>query len=156
VDSSSKKLPLLLMNMALVLLAIGGICMAFNYSLANISGEYFSGGSRLGNMRLSIQDKDHELKGILDYGDGTTMEVVPEYSSVQSNNNVLLTFEVPKRLIKRYGPHQITLKGTKGDGTISGTIEDLGGVYPVKFERNSFATVVSNFVQFYESLFKWL
>jgi hypothetical protein len=144
------------MNMALVLLAIGGIWIAFSYSLANLSGEYFSADSRLGNMRLSIQDKDHQLKGILNYSDGSFMEVVPEYSSVQSGNKVQLTFEVPKRLSRRYGRHQITFKGTKDNGTISGIIEDLGGVYPVKFERNSFATIVSNFVQFYESIFKWL
>jgi hypothetical protein len=120
--------------------------MVFVSSLSDISGEYFSEGQRLGNMRLSIKKNGHDLKGTLDYPDGTTMEIVPEYSSILPNNKVQLTFEIPKRLLKRYKAHHITFKGDYSDGTISGTIEDLGGFYPSKFERNAFATVIRNFV----------
>jgi hypothetical protein len=145
-DSSSKKLSILLLNMTLVLLCIGAAYMVFASSLADISGEYFCGGQRLGNMRLSIKKNGHDLKGSLEYSDRSIMELVPEYSSIQANNQVQLTFEIPKRLLKRYKAHHITFKGDYSDGTISGTIEDLGGLYPTKFERNPFATVLRNFV----------
>jgi hypothetical protein len=142
---SSKKLPILFFNMFLVLAAIGGAFAIFSYSLSDISGEYFSGDQNLGNMRLSLYKNGNQLKGLIDYNDGSRMELVPEYSSLQANNQILLTFETSKQQ-KRKKLHHITFKGTYSDGTISGTIEDLGGLYPTKFERNSFATVIRNFV----------
>jgi len=145
-DSSSPKLPLLLFNMALVLIAIGAGWFIFNSSLDNVSGEYFSSGEKLGNMRLSLKKNAHDLTGLLDYADGTTLELVPEYSSLQANNSLQLTFEVPKSQLRRYRPHHITFKGNYADNTISGTIEDLGGIYPTTFQRNPFASVIRNFI----------
>jgi hypothetical protein len=140
---STNKLPLLLFNMFLVLAAIGGAYAIFGYSLSDVSGEYFSGDSRLGNMRLSLSKNGSQLKGLLDYNDGTRMYLVPEYSSLQANNQVQLTFDTPKT---QRNKHHLTFKGSYSDGTMNGTIEDLGGLYPTKFSRNSFATVVRNFV----------
>jgi|SRR5271168_1745629 len=143
---SSRKLPLLLFNMFLVLAAIAAAYFIFASSLGDISGEYFSGDQNLGNMRLSIYKNGSQLKGTLDYSDDSRMELVPEYSSLQANNAVLLTFETKKQPRRRIKPHHITFKGTYSDGTISGTIEDLGGLYPTTFKRNAFASVVRNFI----------
>jgi hypothetical protein len=143
---SSNKLPILLLNMFLVLAAIAAAYAIFGFSLADISGEYFSGGQRLGNMRLSLFKNGSQLKGTIDYSDGSRMNLVPEYSSLQSNNTVQLTFETPKQPGRKMKLHHITFKGTYSDGTMNGTIEDLGGLYPTKFERNSFATVLRNFI----------
>jgi len=143
---NDRKLPILLLNMFLVLAAIAVGYAIFGFSLSDISGEYFSSEQGLGNMRLSLFKNGNQLKGTLDYSDGSRMNLVPEYSSLGSNNNLQLTFETPKQPQQRAKSHHITFKGTYSDGTMDGTIEDLGGIYPTKFARNSFATVLRNFI----------
>jgi hypothetical protein len=145
-NDSSKRLGILLLNMAIVFAIIGPIWWFATSCLQESSGEYFCASPQLGNLELSFTKAGNSLKGTLNYADGSVMELVPEYSST-TDSKVQLTFEVPKHLLARYKPHHVTLRGSYSEGTITAAIEDLGGLYPVRFERNAVATVYRHLVR---------
>src|SRR5271170_8505523 len=144
-NDSSKRLAILLLNIIIVFAIIGPIWWFASSCLEETSGEYFCASPQLGHLEFSFTKVGNSLKGTLNYADGRLMDLVPEYSST-TDSKVQLTFEVPKRLLARYKPHHVTLKGSYREGTIIGAIEDLGGLYPVRFERNAVATVYRRLV----------
>ena len=137
--NQSRMLPLLLLNMAIVLSALGAIWMLFNAALGDASGEYSAENEKLGSLRLSLAKNGPNWAGTLKYGD-TTMQIVPE--QLVSDKDLHIVFRVLDPYRRRSSKYQrVTLDGKYGDGTISGVITDMGADYPVKLGRNDVYTV---------------
>ncbi len=124
--------------------SIAILWLFFDSQLNNVFGVYFCSSPQLGNLEMSLEKIDTGLAGTLNYSDGSLMDLIPEYSSVAEK--LQLTFAIPQSFDKTNDSHHITLIGSFRDGIISGTIEDLGGLYPVEFRRNAIATIFRLFI----------
>jgi hypothetical protein len=112
--------------------------------LSDVGGEYFYPSPQLGTVRMSIHRNADKISGSLSFETGPRFELQPVNSyNPDDLNFVFAPQQVRNRKVEKN--RKVVLTGKYLDGSITGTIEDRGGVYPVQFERNGTYSIFRTF-----------
>jgi hypothetical protein len=111
-----------------------------SWMLSDVTGEYSCNDRHLGIIRMSLVRRATNIKGELSYGSGANLEM--NTSKLDPDEKIDLTFELPQRWVEEGQTYRaVQFHGTIKDGIAAGVIQDGAGVYPVKMEKNSIASV---------------
>jgi hypothetical protein len=139
-ERSSERVQLLLMNMGLFLFVVCMSWWGLTWMLSDVTGEYSANDPRLGIVRMSLVRRAANIKGELSYGSGAMLEM--NTSKLDPDAKIDLTFELPQRWVDEGQTYRaVQFHGTIKEGIASGVIQDGAGVFPVKLEKNSIASV---------------
>jgi hypothetical protein len=125
----------------LLVLFIGGLCMACSWMLNDISGEYGANDGRSNVIHMSIIRKATTVNAELSIGSGPLL-VAAQQPYASAGDTIDWTFATPQKWVDNGQKRQkVTFHGTIQDGVVKGVLQDGIAVLPIKLPRDGIASI---------------